>query len=96
MHSKSGIVNGLSPDRNRLVVKKVFPFIIDINKQFSQVVDTLFVNKHVIETALLCMLVCNIQMLVCLIYVLSVVIYVGKKLYIAKTLNKTFMLYALQ
>jgi hypothetical protein len=26
MHSKSGIVNSLFPDRNRLVVKKVFPF----------------------------------------------------------------------
>jgi hypothetical protein len=44
------------------------------------------------------MFVCNMQMFVCLIYVLSVVIYVGKKLYRAKTptLNKTFMLYALQ
>ena len=25
MHSKSGIVNGLFPDRNRLVVIKVYP-----------------------------------------------------------------------
>ena len=25
MHSKSGIVNGLFPDRNRLVVKKIYP-----------------------------------------------------------------------
>lgn len=26
MHSKSGIVNGLFPDRNRLIVKKVYPY----------------------------------------------------------------------
>ena len=31
MHSKSGIVNGLFPDRNRLVVIKVYPNEI-INK----------------------------------------------------------------
>jgi hypothetical protein len=29
MHSKSGIVNGLFPDRNRLVVKKVFQLPYD-------------------------------------------------------------------
>ena len=39
IHSKSGIVNGLFPDRNRLVVIKVYPIYHNnntgVNKQMS-------------------------------------------------------------
>ena len=42
MHSKSGIVNGLFPDRNRLVVIKVYP--ITTNESYA--VSYGSVNSH--------------------------------------------------
>ena len=61
MHSKSGIVNGLFPDRNRLVVIKVYPICSDVKTRKRRNVvgiDMIQSNRIVVHlfSCLICLL----------------------------------------